>query len=102
MRHIRYFFILIPLFVLLLFFSSCIPASEIEEKIYRLEKRITALELYRDRELKKMKKEVEALHADNETTKKEIKELMLRTSIIGEPIEEEGIEDSGIIIDRQN
>lgn len=97
----KYFFMLTPLFFLSLFFSSCIPAYQVEEKMYKIEKRITELEIYRDTELRRMKKEVESLLADNEKTKKDIKELMLRTSIIGQPIEEEGIDDSRAISDKQ-
>ena len=87
-----------PLFIFLasiaLFLSSCIPAFQVDEKMHRLEKRIQDLEEYRNREIKKMKKDVEELLEDNKKMKSEIKELMLRTSITGEPITEEKIEDS--------
>ncbi|RMF92309.1 MAG: hypothetical protein D6734_12610 [Candidatus Schekmanbacteria bacterium] len=93
MKHLRILIISL-LFSYFLSLISCIPAYEVEDKIYKLDKRVSALEMYRDKELKRMKKQVESLLIENEKMKKEIGELLLRTSIIGEKIEEDELNET--------
>ncbi|MBI5376771.1 MAG: hypothetical protein HZA77_15160 [Candidatus Schekmanbacteria bacterium] len=86
---IAFFFIILPIM-----FSSCIPAGDIEQRLNEIEGRVKKLEDYKSKEGKQIEDNVKKMSGELSEAKRNIDELMRRTSLVGESIQEEKLEDN--------